>query len=139
MAKLGRSRFLAYLGAMSPVKCFEINDVNLGVYMILENKCQILPTISLVKNIGVLSGENFSECTKEIADLYLRQNVSCDEIFEFKGTGYEYLNENVKEWVNAEKVFHEKYHWITWGVFIKLVVKRMIKIFLGNFGWKPKK
>ena len=137
MAELGRSRFLEYLAAMSPVKYLWLNDVNLGIYMILENKCQIVPTISLVKNIGVMSGENFSECSQEIADLYLKQNISDDKTFEFIGTGYECQKENVKEWVNAEKLFHEKYHWITWDVFIKLALKRIVKIFLGTFGWQP--
>ena len=139
MAKLGRSRFLAYLSAMCPTDYLWVNDVNLGTYMVLENKCQILPTISLVRNIGVQSGMNFSSCSQEIADLYLKQPCSDSTTFEFLGTGYEYQKENVKYWVHCEKQFHEKYHWITWKVVLMQSVKRILKIILGNFGWKPNK
>ena len=138
MAKLGRSRFLAYLGAICPTNYLWINDVNLGTYMILEGKCQIRPSISLVKNIGVDSGENFSSCAGEIANLYLKQPVSTDTTFEFVGTGYEFQEENVKHCVHQEKLFHEKYHWITRKVVVKLTLKRVMKIILGCFGWKPK-
>ena len=88
MARFGRSRFLAYLSAMCPTKYLWINDVNLGTYMILEGKCQIRPTLSLVKNIGVESGENFSSCAGEIANLYLQQPVSTDKSFEYLGRFY---------------------------------------------------
>ena len=139
MAKLGRSRFLAYLAAMCPTNYLWINDVNLSTYMVLEGKCQIRPTISLVKNIGVESGENFSNCAAEIADLYLQQRTSNDSSFEFVGSGYEYQTENVQDWVRKENLFHDKYYWITKKVLIKQTIKRVIKIILGDFGWKPKK
>ena len=139
MFKYGRSRFLAYLAAMCPTKYLWINDVNLGTYMLLEGKCQIRPTISLVKNIGVESGENFSSCAGEIANLYLQQPVSNDTTFEFIGTGYEYQLENVNDWVEKETLFHDKYHWITRKVFIKKIFKNVIKIILGYLGWSPKK
>lgn len=137
MCKLGRSRFLAYLSAMCPTKYLWINDVNLGTYMILENKCQIIPTISLVRNIGASSGENFSNCSEEISNLYLKQPISNSITFDYVGTGYEYQAENVKTWVHNEKLFHEKYHWITWDIVIKQTIRRTIKIILGSFGWKP--
>ena len=139
MASLGRSRFLAYLSAICPTNYLWINDVNLGTYMILEGKCQIRPTLSLVKNIGVESGENFSSCAGEIANIYLQQPVSTDTTFEYIGTGYEYQSENVKDWIEKETLFHDKYHWITRKVFIKKIFKNVIKIILGYLGWSPKK
>lgn len=138
MGRLGRPRFLAYLSAMCPTNYLWINDINLSTYMVLEGKCQIRPTISLVKNIGVESGENFSECTGEIADLYLKQHVSNDDTFEFIGTGYEFQEENIKEWVQKEKMFCKKYRTLTTIVFIEKTVRRVIKILLGDLGWKPK-
>lgn len=139
MAELGRSRFLAYLGAMCPTDYLWVNDVNLSTYMVLEGKYQIIPTVSLIKNIGVESGENFSNCSREIANLYLNQKVSDQKVFDFVGTGFELQQENVKDWVNNERIFHEKYHWITSKVVVKQTIKRIMKIILGNFGWKPKK
>ena len=139
MARFGRSRFLAYLSAMCPTNYLWINDVNLGTYMILEGKYQIRPTLSLVKNIGVDSGENFSSCAGEIANIYLQQPVSTDTTFEYIGTGYEYQSENVKDWIEKETLFHDKYHWITRKVFIKKIFKNVIKIILGYLGWSPKK
>lgn len=139
MAKLGRGRFLSYLSAICPTNYLWQNDVNLSTYLILEGKTQIRPTISLVKNIGVVSGENFSGCSNEIADLYLNQPVSTDNSFEFIGTGYEYQQENIKFRVQQEKLFHKKYHWLTWQVVLKKTIKYFIKIILSDFGHKSKK
>ncbi len=138
MGRMGRSRFLAYLAAMAPAKFFWKNDVNIGTYMLLENRCQILPTKSLVRNIGASSGLNFSNCSQEISDLYLKQEISSEETFDFIGTGNECQEENVKDWVRNEKEFHQKYHWITWGVVVTQTVKRIVKIIMGDLGWKPK-
>lgn len=138
MGKLGRSRFLAYLASMCPTEYLWINDVNLGTYMILENKCQIIPTISLVRNIGASSGENFSNCSTEISNLYLKQPISKATTFDFVGTGYEYQAEIVKTWVHNEKLFHKKYNWITWSIVIKQTIRRCIKIILGDLGWRSK-
>lgn len=137
MGNLGRSRFLAYLVSMCPNKYVRISDVNLTTYMILENKYQIIPTTSLVRNIGVSSGQNFSNCSEEISNLYLKQSISNDIFFDFIGTGFEYTDDNIKNWVHNEKLFHEKYHWITWDIIIKQTIRRTIKIILGSFGWKP--
>lgn len=139
MSRLGRARFLAYLSAMCPTHYLWVNDVVLSTYLVLEGKYQIVPTISLVKNIGVESGENFSQTSKEIANLYLKQTISLEHTFEFIGSGYEFQEENVKDWVYNEKQFHEKFHWITWDIVIKQTIRRTIKILLGCFGWKPRK
>lgn len=132
MAKLGRLRFLAYLSSMCPTNYLWINDVNLSTYMVLEGKCQIRPTISLVKNIGVETGENFSNCAREIANLYLQQKISNDSSFEFVGSGYEYQTENVLDWVRKETLFHDKYDWITKKILVKQTIKKVIKIILGD-------
>lgn len=136
MSGLGRCSFLAYLSSMCPTNYLCINDVNLSTYMVLEGKCQIRPTISLVRNIGVESGENFSNCAREIANLYLQQPISHDSTFEFVGSGYEFQTENIQDWVREETLFHDKYHWITKKVLLKQTVKRVIKIILGDLGWK---
>lgn len=136
MGKYGRIRFLAYLGAMCPQRNFYVNDVNLSTYMLMEGKCQIIPTLSLVRNIGVLSGENFTNTSNEIANLYLHQTISKSTTFDFVGTGYEYQAEIVKTWVHNEKLFHKKYNWITWRVTIKKTFRYVVKIILGDFGWK---
>ena len=100
---------------------------------------RIVPTISLVKNIGVESGENFSHTSKEIANLYLNQIISFEHTFEFIGSGYEFQEENVKDWVYNEEQFHEKFHWVTRDVVIRQTIRYTIKILLGCFGWRPKK
>lgn len=136
MGRFGRSHFLAYLSSMCPTSYLWLNDVNLSTYMILEDLCQIVPTISLVRNIGVESGENFRSSSRDIADLYIKQPVSNDNTFEFIGTGYECQEENIKDWVHKDKLFHEKYQWVTWKVVIKQTLKYSIKIILGDLKWK---
>lgn len=138
MGKLGRRRFLMYLSSMCPTDYLWINDVNLTTYMLLESKCQIIPTISLVRNIGVTSGDHFSDCSQEIANLYLEQIISQEKTFEFIGTGYECQSENIKNWVDKEKLFIEKYSWLKWNVVLRQTIRKIIKIILGDFGWKPK-
>lgn len=138
MGKLGRRRFLMYLSSMCPTDYLWMNDVNLTTYMLLESKCQIIPTISLVRNIGVTSGDNFSNCSKEISNLYLEQTISQEKTFEFIGTGYEYQSENIKNWISQEKLFLEKYSWLTWTIVLKQMIRKIVKIILGDLGWKPK-
>lgn len=136
--KLGRNTFLAYLASMCPVKCFWMNDVNMTIRMVIDDKCQIVPTTSLVRNIGVMSGENFTGCAYEIASLFLSQEISSEKDFHFIGTGNEYQCLNIQRWVKNELLFHKKFHWTTWQEVLKKTIKRVIKIIMGDFGWTPK-
>ena len=139
MYRFGRSRFLAYLSSMCPSEYLWMNDVNLCTYMVLESKTQIIPTISLVRNIGVKSGENFTNCSDDIANIYIQQPISENKTFEFIGTGYEFQKENIEDWVKKDRLFHEKHYWLTRKVVLKLIIKKTIRIILGDLYLKYRK
>lgn len=87
------SRFLAYTNE----KTFKKADYFYGLYMILENKYQIMPRTSLVRNMGWdAEGENCNNYSRKIIENHLIQPIDDSDTFEFVGTGFEYFEENRK-------------------------------------------
>ena len=85
------SRFLAY----SREKSFKRADYFYGLYMILENKYQIMPRESKVRNMGWdAGGINCNNYSGDIVSKHLNQPIDDSDSFEFIGTGYEYFEEN---------------------------------------------
>jgi hypothetical protein len=68
----------------------------------------------------------------------LEQTISQENTFEFIGTGYEFQSENIKNWISQEKLFLKKYSWLTWTIVLKHMTLKIVKIILGDLGWKPK-
>jgi len=84
--------------AMSTKKNLPAHDINLGFYIINENKCVICPTISKVRNTGwdasatttTLDKGNLRERAKHELNLVLDK----DATFDFKGNPFIYEDEN---------------------------------------------
>lgn len=131
MRKLGRHKFLAYLNALIPKEYVNIIDVIIGLYMNIEGLVQIVPTkVSLVRNIGATSGENFSRLSGVVSDYYLQQPLSENHDFEYIGSGNEKQQENVRRFVRYERYFDDTYYWFTRRFFIKKVFRYVGKIIL---------
>lgn len=85
------SRFLDYTNE----KSFKKADYFYGLYMIIENKYQIMPRISKVRNMGWDdSGLNCNNYPRDIVEKHLSQPIDDSVSFEFIGTGFEYFEEN---------------------------------------------
>lgn len=98
------SHFLAY----TRKKSFKKADYCYGLYMILENKHQIMPRISKVQNMGWdNTGLNCNNYPKDIAEKHLNQPIDESESFEYIGTGFEFFDEN--RMVIKNEDFNKKY------------------------------
>lgn len=93
--KNGKNRaaqFLAYCTARKPIV---ITDNLLSVYAAINDYNVIMPSVSLVRNMGVDgSGENFKDVSKELKNVHLSQIISLEKDFFYKGNGWEYYEEN---------------------------------------------
>ena len=100
----------------------KIIDSVLNVYMTIENKAVIMPTISKVKNMGWDgSGEHCADVGKKI--IFAKQSIDIEPGFEFQGNGWEYINEN-------EKIFaKENYARMRFWKFVKVLIRRILRIF----------
>ena len=92
----GNNRAMNFLSlAVKSSNQFSINDNVLSVYMALKNLNVIMPTVSLVRNMGVDgSGENFKKVRRGISEKHSQQIISLSLDFEYIGTGYEYYDYN---------------------------------------------
>ena len=72
-------------------------DNLLSVFAAINGMDIIMPTISLVRNIGVDgSGEHFKMISNKLRKLHDEQIISEDCDFEYIGTGMEFYEENRK-------------------------------------------
>lgn len=70
-------------------------DMVQSIYLILNDLYEIMPAVSLVKNIGMDdTGLNFNNMPLEIKEKFENQEISKESFFEFVGTGYEFFKEN---------------------------------------------
>ena len=98
------SRFLAY----SREKSFKKADYFYGLYMILENKYQIMPRVSKVRNNGWdAEGVNCNNYPQNIVEKHRNQQIDESTSFEFIGTGYEYFEENRR--IMRDEDYNKKY------------------------------
>lgn len=94
----------------------QIIDSVYNVYMAIENKFVIMPTVSKVRNLGWDgSGEHYLNA--EIGKLILSQNIDNNMHFEYQGNGWEFFEENRKAYV------HENYARISFGQLCKSLIR----------------
>lgn len=99
-------------------------DQHLAIYMTLAGLHQVVPVVSLVKNIGLDgSGVTMPENNGKLQSLYDSIPTSKDAHFEFEGTGYEYYDYNKKIYIKERNWRSRKDYF---GHFIKKLV-RLVK------------
>lgn len=127
--KYGARRLAAFIRACDKSEeNIRLLDVNVSLLGSLLGKDYIMPTMSLVRNIGTDgSGINFTAKPENdlVSAMLLRQKISDASSFEFIGTGFEYYDENreilvANSWGNISK---KK----LLSVIIKSFVKRIIR------------
>ena len=99
-------------------------DQHKAIYMTLEDKYQIIPVVSLVRNIGLDgSGVSMPHNNEIMKDLYDSIPTSSDPHFEFVGTGWENYDYNKQLYIEKRNWQGRKYYIIH---FFKKIV-RLIK------------
>lgn len=100
-------------------------DMVQSIYLILNDLYEIMPTVSLVRNIGMDdSGVNFHHVPSEILEKFENQEVSENKFFDFVGTGYEYFEEN-------QIIYKEEYpNKLPKGLALKRLLKAIVKLVL---------
>lgn len=76
-------------------------DIVQTIYLILNDKYQVMPTVTLVKNIGMDdSGVNFRHMPEVTINKFQDQVMSESQHFDFIGDGYEYYQNNQEIYKN---------------------------------------
>lgn len=95
-------------------------DSVVNIYMGIENKTVIMPTISKVRNMGWDgSGEHCAEIRKK--QLFANQMIDSEAHFEYQGNGWNYFSENEKIYAN------ENYARISFKEFIRKIFSRLLR------------
>lgn len=119
----GPRRLIAYLrGIEKTDKDIDLIDVNISLLGSLLEKDFVMPTTSLVRNIGADgSGINFNASPDEdpVSAMLLHQEISTASSFDYIGTGFEHYDEN-----REILVFN------TWG---SVSNKKLIEVMLKSF------
>lgn len=127
--KYGARRLYAYIrDCDKSSQNIVLTDVNLSLIGSLLRKDFIMPTKSLVRNIGADgSGVNFIANADEdpVSAMLLRQEISKATTFEFQGTGYEYYDENRE--VLVKQHWKQMSNWQLLKVMMKSLVKRIVR------------
>ena len=99
-------------------------DQHQAIYMTLEDKFQIIPVVSLVRNIGLDgSGVSMPQNNETMKEFYDSIPTSNDNHFEFVGTGWECYEYNKQLYIKERNWQNRKYYAIH---FFKKIV-RLIK------------
>lgn len=86
-------------------------DQHQAIYMTLEDKFQIIPMVSLVRNIGLDgSGESMPQNNKTMQTLYDSIPTSDDHHFEFVGTGWECYDYNKQLYIKERNWQDRRYY-----------------------------
>lgn len=97
-------------------------DQHEAIYMTLEDKCQIVPVVSLARNIGLDgSGMTMSENSKRMQELYDSIPTSIEPHFEFIGTGFEYYDYN-------KKLYIKERNWKSKWTYLAKFFKKLIRL-----------
>lgn len=96
--KNGNNRVADFLSYALPSWNHVMTDGVYSIYATINDMDLIMPAkVSLVRNIGVDgSGENFKNPSDELSNKHLTQPIATDKTFEYRGTGFEYYDENKK-------------------------------------------
>ena len=97
-----------------------IIDMHKKAYLMISDKHVIVPTVSLVKNIGLDGSGNMPQNRADEQSLYDSIPMSEDAHFEFIGTGYEEYEYNSKTYLN-------EFEWRCKAFYHKRLIKKIIK------------
>ena len=124
--KNGRYRLNMYLYLASHRKKHKKGDNNLSVYMAIHDMDVIMPTLSLVRNMGWDdSGIHCPTTNIELAKEITNQEISGLDSFNFVGTGLEYYDYNKKVFSkNRERPIVTNYELVK--NIIKFPIKRLV-------------
>ena len=127
--KYGARRLAAFIRACEKSEeDITMIDVNLSLLGSLLGKDFIMPTTSLVRNIGTDgSGINFTASPEEdsVSAMLMNQKISGAVSFDYIGTGYEYYDENREILVKNSWGKTSKMKLVS--VMLKSLVKRIIR------------
>lgn len=99
-------------------------DRHLTVILSLTGMQMILPTVSLVKNIGLDgSGVTMLQSDKNTQQMYDNIPISLESHFDFKGTGYEHFAEN-------QTIYRKGKEWQTNSFYRLRLIKKIIRFIL---------
>ena len=100
-------------------------DMAQSIYLILNDLYEIMPTVALVKNIGMDdTGVNFNHMPSEIKEKFENQEISKERYFEFVGTGYEYFEEN-------QIIYKNEYpNKLPFNIAFKKLMKALVKLII---------
>lgn len=97
-------------------------DQHEAIYMTLENKYQIIPMVSLVRNIGLDgSGVSMPSNNDRMRELYESIPTSSDAHFEFVGTGWECYEYN-------KKIYVKERNWKSNGFYFVVFLKKLVRL-----------
>ena len=103
-----------------------IVDMHLKTYLMSTGKHTIVPTVSLVKNIGLDgSGCGMPKNSKEMQDLYDSIPMSNEAHFEFVGTGYEEYDYN-------NKLYLSEREWQGKSFYHKRLIRKIFKYIISH-------
>lgn len=101
----------------------QVIDIVQTIYYILKDKYVIMPTVSLVKNIGMdNSGVNFLNMSESAVKRYEDQEMSVMSHFDYIGDGFEFFEEN-------QKIYKNEYpNKLSRTRAIKTLIKALVKV-----------
>jgi len=116
----GYNRANRFLGICYSKSDVVLNDNGCSIYMAVNDMDVIMPTLSLVKNMG-WDGSGIHCDSRNLEGVHSSQRISEKSEFEFIGSGYEYYQEN-------KKIFRKSsYAQESLSSFIRSLVKFYIK------------
>lgn len=102
-----------------------IIDAHVKTYLMVSERHVIVPTVSLVKNIGLDGSGNMPINNETMQALYDSVPLSIDEHFEFVGTGYE-------EYEYNNKLYLSEREWRGWWFYHKRMIKKIIRYMISR-------
>lgn len=126
--KHGARKLAIYLGNCNKSdENISMIDINISLLGSLLGKDFIMPTVSLVRNIGADgSGINWGTANEDpVSAMLLKQKISEASSFEFIGTGYEHYEENRD--VIVKHHWKQVSNWKLIQVMVKTLAKRVIR------------
>lgn len=121
----GRNKVITFLDSCSSKWKGRAIDQHVSIYLTLSGKQQIMPTVSLVKNIGFDgSGASFGEIGQELHNKFDSAPMSKEQYFEYIGSGYEHFKENQRIYRNSN------FNKAPLFVFLKRLIKKSLKLII---------
>lgn len=124
--KWGAGTVGSWLGFASSKREDEIMvDMHFKAYVMITDKQVIVPTVSLVKNIGLDGSGNMPQNNEEMQSYYDSTPMSAEEHFDFIGTGYENFEYN-------NQLYLKEREWRTKWFYHKRLVKKIAGYILSH-------